>query len=168
MPKIAISLGKNCNPAVWGVKNGLRKTKANGYNTCPFDLMVSNYKGVVECIKDDFKHFCDSNYLKSNSLKNTYYGFGFNHEDGTHKQLWLKEKWAGGKGHFIANNFKNFKERYNTRIQSFRNYLNDKNNYIIFLILLKDEQKQDKNLKELRDVLKLKYPNLKYEIKILN
>ena len=168
MPKIAISLGKNCNPAVWGVKNGLRKTKANGYNTCPFDLMVSNYKGVVECIKDDFKNFCDSNYLKSNSLKNTYYGFGFNHEDGTHKQLWLKEKWAGGKGHFIANNFKNFKERYNTRIQSFRNYLNDKNNYIIFLILLKDEQKQDKNLKELRDALKLRYPNLKYEIKILN
>ena len=168
MPKIAISLGKNCSPAVWGVKNGLRKTKANGYNTCPFDLMVSNYKGVIECIKDDFKNFCDSNYLKSNSLKNTYYGFGFNHEDGTHKQLWLKEKWAGDKGQFIANNFKNLKERYNTRIQSFRNYINDKNNYIIFVILLKDEQKQDKNLKELRDVLKLKYPNLKYEIKILN
>ena len=167
MPKIAISLGKNCSPAVWGVKNGLRKTKADGYNTCPFDLMVSNYKGVVECIKDDFKYFCDSKYLKSNSVLNTYYGFGFNHEDGTHKQLWLKEKWPGGKDHFIANDFKNFKERYNTRIQSFRNYLNDKNNYIIFLILLKDEEKKDKNFKELKDVLKLKYPNLKYEIKII-
>ena len=167
MPKIAISLGKNCSPAVWGVKHGLRKTKADGYNTGPFDLMVSNYKGVVECIKDDFKYFCDSKYLKCNSVLNTYYGFGFNHEDGTHKQLWLKEKWPGGKDHFIANDFKNFKERYNTRIQSFRNYLNDKNNYIIFLILLKDEEKKDKNFKELKDVLKLKYPNLKYEIKII-
>ena len=105
--------------------------------------------------------------MKSNSVLNTYYGFGFNHEDGTHKQLWLKEKWPGGKDHFIANDFKNFKERYNTRIQSFRNYLNDKNNYIIFLILLKDEEKKDKNFKELKDVLKLKYPNLKYEIKII-
>ena len=165
--RIGISLGWNCHSAMYGVKHGIRTIKEHGYKTCPFDKMLSNFDGIVECIKDDFKHFCDSNYLKSNSLKNTYYGFGFNHEDGKHKQLWLKEKWPGGKDHFIANDFKNFKERYNNRIQSFRNYLNDKNNYIIFLILLKDEKK-DKNLKELRDALKVKYPHLKYEIKILN
>jgi hypothetical protein len=106
--------------------------------------------------------------LKINQLVNTYYGFGFNHEDGTHKKLWLEEKWPEGKTHFIANDFKNFKERYNKRIQSFRNYLNDKNNYIVFLILLNGEQKKDKNLTELRDALKLRYPHLKYEIKILN
>ena len=168
MPTVAISLGKNCKSAVWGVKNGVRKTKGQGYNTCPFDLMVSNYKGIVECIKDDFKHFCDSKYLKINKLVNTYYGFGFNHEDGTNKKLWLKEKWPEGITHFIANDFKNFKERYSKRIQSFKNYLNDKNNYIIFLILLNGEQKKDKNLTELRDALKLRYPHLKYEIKILN
>lgn len=43
MSKIGISLGNICFSAVWAVQNGLRKTKAEGYKTCPFDLMISNY-----------------------------------------------------------------------------------------------------------------------------
>ncbi len=35
--------------------------KQNGYNTCVFDFMVSNYNGIVKCIKEDFNNF--KNYL---------------------------------------------------------------------------------------------------------
>jgi hypothetical protein len=59
MQKIAISLGWNCNSAIYGVENSIRKTKKEGYLTCPFDEMVTNYKGIIECIKDDFEFLCD-------------------------------------------------------------------------------------------------------------
>ncbi len=66
------------------------------------------------------------------------------------------------------NDFKYFKERYNRRIQAFIKYLNDKNNYIIFVIKLDNKDKLiDRKLPELRSALKLKYPHLKYEIKII-
>ena len=64
MKKIGISLGMKCDAAVWGINNGIRETKENGYNTCPFDEMLSNYPGLLECLKDDFKYFCDINYIK--------------------------------------------------------------------------------------------------------
>ena len=56
---IGVSLGWNCHPAVYAVYHKFRPRKTGGYNTCVFDLMISNYPGVVECIKDDFKHFLD-------------------------------------------------------------------------------------------------------------
>ena len=91
MKKIAISLGNNCSTAVWAVNNGLRVTKANGYNTCPFDLMVSNYKGVVECIRNNFIDFTNPAFLSltSHGIFNTKYGFGFNHESPGHANLYL-------------------------------------------------------------------------------
>ena len=46
---IGISLGNVCNSAEFAVANNLRKRKEEGYNTCPFDLMVSNYKGSNKC-----------------------------------------------------------------------------------------------------------------------
>ena len=63
MSKIGISLGWNCGPATYGANNGLREIKANGYQTCPFDEMVSNLPGVIECIKDDFKYITDDKNL---------------------------------------------------------------------------------------------------------
>jgi hypothetical protein len=45
---IGISLGSCCLPANWGVANNYRETRANNYKTCPFDLMVSNYNGMVQ------------------------------------------------------------------------------------------------------------------------
>jgi hypothetical protein len=64
MAEEAISLGWNCHSASTGVYMGLRKTKQNGYKTCPFDEMVTNYEGIIECIKDDFKYLCDIEYLE--------------------------------------------------------------------------------------------------------
>lgn len=54
MNYVGISLGKDCLPAGWAIDHGYRKTLNDGYKTCPFDRMVSNYEGVVKCIIEDF------------------------------------------------------------------------------------------------------------------
>lgn len=64
MKREGISLGWNCSAAQDALTMGLRNTKNNGYNTCPFDMMITNYIGVCQCIEDDFKYFCDPNYLE--------------------------------------------------------------------------------------------------------
>ena len=59
-----VSLGWNCHSANHGVSIGVRNIKANGYKTCPFDEMVTNYRGIIECILDDFQYLCDNEYLE--------------------------------------------------------------------------------------------------------
>jgi len=169
MNKIGISLGNICHSSEWGVQNNIRNRRAQGYNTCPFDLMVSNYHGIIECIKNDFKDFCNPEYLllTNDILFNTKYNFGFNHETPGHANLYLHENWPEGENHFINNNFHHFIERYNKRINSFRNYLKDPKNYIIFIIEFYYDKNPNNDCQELRDVLKIKYPDLKYEIKII-
>jgi hypothetical protein len=170
---VGISLGNVCYSAEYGVQNGLRKTKAQGYNTCPFDLMVSNYKGIVDCINDDFLYFCDTEYLTFTNDPNDYlifnkkYNFIFNHESPHHANLHSIQNWPEGPYHFTNNNCKNFIERYNRRINSFRQYLNDSNNYIIFIIQFKYDTNPNDDVDELRRALKIKYPNLKYEIRYI-
>lgn len=171
MNKIGISLGMTCDAAVWGINNDLRERKINGYKTCPFDEMLSNYPGVVECLKDDFKYFCDTNYLTivdttdGPFIFNSKYKFAFNHESPGHDNLHIKQQWNEGINHFINNNFTNFIERYNKRINSFREYLANPNNYINFLIERYNTFKVD--LWELKDALLLHYPNLKFNFNII-
>jgi len=169
MNKVGISLGNVCYSAEWGIENNIRKKRSEGYNTCPFDLMVSNYKGLVECINNDFEDFCNPNYLHLNKegLFNTRYNFGFNHEMPGHADLYLHENWPEGPNHFINNNYHHFINRYNKRIQEFRNYLNDPNNYIIFIIQFVYDTNPNNNCQELRDALREKYGHLKYEIRII-
>jgi len=170
-----ISLGWNCSPAQIGVKFGLRNIKNNGYKTCPFDMMISNYIGLIECIKDDFKYFCDPNYLELRKcpiisphipnqndnemwIYNTKYNFAFNHEAPGHGSLYLSERWIGGIDHFVVNNFENFINRYTNRINNFRAYLKD-SDYINFILYRYNSVPY-----ELVDVIKNKYPNLKFKI----
>ena len=70
--RIAISLGWDCGPVSYAVNNKLRETKNNGYMTCPFDLMVTNYDGIVECIKDDFQYLCDPRYIELKTVQKDY------------------------------------------------------------------------------------------------
>lgn len=176
---IAISMGFNCDSASYGVSNGIRTTKNNGYNTCPFDKMLSNFGGIVQCIEDDFKYFFDEKYLtieypdnnppnllRYNLIRNTKYNFIFNHESPGHANLYLVEKWPGGKNHFISDNFKNFKTRYESRINNFRNYLKDPNNKITFII--STWNKTDNDMIPLKNALKIRYPHLSYTFKILD
>lgn len=173
MNKIAISLGWNCHSASYGVEHGIRSQKINGYKTCPFDMMVSNYQGIVDCIKDDFKYFYDENYLslikineKETEIRNTKYNFVFNHENPGHADLYISENWKEGINHFINNNFYHFKERYQRRIENFRNYLLNPNNYIIFIITTWKKSLND--MSELKEALNTQYPNLQYEILIID
>jgi hypothetical protein len=146
MKKTAISLGWDCGPAIHGVDNNLRERKENGYKTCPFDKMITNYEGIIKCIDDDFLYFCDPNYLKVMTIKdkynylnfplnttiivNTKYNFIFNHESSGHGDLWQAEKWPKGQFHFEMDNFNEFIIRYKRRIENLREYLNG-NYYII-------------------------------------
>lgn len=176
---IGISLGWNCGPAGYGVENGLRETKANGYRTCPFDEMVSNLPGVVECIRDDFKYLLDDEFLEikptpfaiggtpkgENLIYNTKYNFFFNHESPGHANLYIEQKWAGGINHYIDNNFLLFKERYNRRVKAFRDYIQQglegtKIRFIIF--------RYNHDVQILDSVLKEKYPTLDYELVVVS
>lgn len=173
LTRVGISLGWNCNSAVWGVENGVRLKKEDGYKTCPFDIMVSNYPGICECIKDDFEFFYDEKYLEliyinenESALYNNKYNFVFNHESPGHANLYLIEEWPLGKDHFILNNYENLKKLYSNRIKNFREYLSDQNNFITFIET--SWNKNDEDMQILTKILKEKYPNLKYRYIFLN
>jgi hypothetical protein len=166
MNRVGISLGNVCRSAIWAVQNDYRGKKEDGYNTCPFDLMHSNYKGIIKCINDNFKYFCDTRYLCliDGIIQNTYYNFTFNHESPKHDNLYLNENWETGAYHFFNNGWSNLIERYNKRIKSFNEYLTDPNNYIYFIIDLKYDKLEDDTFIDLINALNNRYPNLKYEI----
>jgi len=161
---IGISLGWNCDAASWGVRNDIRSSKSNGYLTCPFDIMISNYNGMIQCLKDDFKYFLDDKYLritKSGYLINTHYNFFFLHESFS----WMKR---GGikllsdfktEDHFTKNNYENLKDRYSKRADNFRNYLHSKDK-IIFII-----NRVNKDISEL--ITYLDTLNINYEIRLI-
>lgn len=178
--KTAISLGWDCGPSGHAIKNGLKPTKAGGYKTCPFDKMVTNYKGLIECITDDFKYFCDPSYLKvvtildkynyinfplnSNILVNTKYNFIMNHESSGHGTLWQIENWPKGQFHYEMDNFNEFIKRYETRIENFKYYIN--NGYEITFCLSKVNNTIESNI-DLETIIKTKYPNLKYKFELI-
>lgn len=173
--EIGISLGWNCTPACYGVDNKIRGTKSNGYNTCPFDEMITNYHGVINCIKDDFKDFMNDDFLKLIKseqsiggivkdeilLYNTKYNFIFNHESPGHANLFATQSWEGGINHYVNDNFLKLKERYNRRIDNFKNYISlaEQGNKIIFIL-----SRFNNDVTELKHILMEKYPNLNYDI----
>lgn len=176
MVPIGISLGWDCGPAGYGVSNNLRKTKGHGYMTCPFDLMNTNYNGIVQCFKDDFQYLTDPKYIELKTVQktcqflnykkgdeiivNTKYNFIFNHESPSHGNLHIHENWANGTHHFVLDNFKEFIVRYNNRIQNLKNYINS-NEYKILFIITKINNNFE-TCKELDEIIKEKYPNLDY------
>lgn len=173
-----ISLGWNCHSATVGVSTGLRKTKQDGYKTCPFDEMVTNYKGIIECIKDDFEFLCDIKYLKlikiSNESKflsgediiyNTKYNFIFNHESPGHANLFVHQKWKNGINHYIINDYEEFINRYKRRIQNIKDLLNSKNN-ITFILTRPNTKLCD--ISELSEVIINKYPFLNFKFVFLD
>ena len=179
LSSVAISLGFNCDSAAYGVSTGIRTTKMNGYKTCPFDKMLSNFGGIVQCIEDDFKYFFDEKYLtieyphtnppnllRYNLIRNTKYNFIFNHESPGHADLYSIEQWPHGKNHFVIHDFQHFKDRYKARIDNFRHYLQDPNHHITFI--LSTWNKTDADMEPLKNALKLHYPHLSYDFKILD
>ena len=167
MNKIGISLGWNCNGAIYGVQTGIRKKKEEGYLTCPFDEMVTNLSGIIKCFEEDFINFYNPDYLDlveykgDNLIRNNYYNFIYNHESPGHANLYITQNWKGGINHYIDNNYEQFKNRYKRRIDNLLNYLNNNENYIIFI--LHGYTSDNKNIQKLNNVFQNKFPNLKYE-----
>jgi len=177
---IGIALGFNCEAANFAVKNNIRLKKSEGYLTCPFDNMFCCYFGIIKCINDNFEGFCDPKNLsliKIDTLKpcrhwntpldelwifNKKYNFLFNHESPGHANLYVDQKWNGGVNHFTDNNYLKFIERYQKRIENFRNYLNS-GKFITFVI-----NKFTNDVSLLDETLKRKYPELKYNIIRIN
>ncbi len=104
MSEVGISLDCNCIAAQWAVQNNLRERRENGYKTCVFDLMLSNYEGIIQCILQDFDGFCDPSNLEFKKyssytiekeiwIYNKKYKFLFNHESPFHGNLHNIEYW---------------------------------------------------------------------------
>jgi hypothetical protein len=169
---VGISLGWNCFSAEWATANGIRLRKSNGYKTCPFDIIVTNYVGIVECLLDDFKYMCDDKFLEIRPSKsgneevifNTKYNFIFNHESPGHANLYITENWPEGKSHFTVDNFRNLKERYNRRIDNFRQYVLNPLNRVTFIMT--SWEKTD--ITDLHNAIRKTYPTLQNEVKMLN
>lgn len=174
-PLIHISIGNVCNSSIYCTNNKLKPTKKEGYKTCPFDLMVSNINGIIKCFNEDFKDFYNPNFLKFNdpdSLIHTKYGFAFNHEvpvnkmpNGSIKNIYEEQEWEEGPHHFIKDNYKNFIKRYTDRINNLKYYCN---NYKINFVLEYYYDKQNtKQLNDLKNAIKNRYPNLIFDILII-
>ena len=173
MNKVGISLGWNCHSACWGAGIGIRATKENGYLTCPFDLMVSNYTGIIDCLNDDFKYLCDEQYLEMQSpnpneseIYNTKYNFVFVHESPGVANLYITENWPEGINHFINNNYANLKKRYEKRVANFRNYLKSPDTFITFILTTWNKTQED--ITPLKEAIEKYYPNLQYSVLLIN
>lgn len=174
-PLIYISIGNVCNSSVYCTKNKLKPTKQEGYKTCPFDLMVSNINGIIKCFNEDFKDFLNPNFLKFSDpdlLIHTKYGFSFNHEvpinimpNGNTVNIYEEQKWAEGPKHFIKDNFKNFIKRYTDRINNLKYYCN--NYKINFVLEYYYDKKNEKQLDELKNAIKNRFPDLIFDIVII-
>uniref|UniRef100_A0A6C0D980 Papain-like cysteine peptidase n=1 Tax=viral metagenome TaxID=1070528 RepID=A0A6C0D980_9ZZZZ len=177
-----ISLGWNCDSAINGVSMGLRKTKQNGYKTCPFDEMITNYKGIIDCIKDNFEYLCDKNYLElikiskeskwlntngdgDTLIYNKKYKFIFNHESPGHANLFVNQQWTKGINHYIMNDYEEFINRYKRRITNIKELLNSGKNITFILTRPNTELK---HIYELQTVLINRYPLLNFKFVLLD
>jgi hypothetical protein len=177
-----ISLGWNCDSAIIGVSTGLRKTKQDGYKTCPFDEMITNYKGVIDCINDNFEYLCDKKYVelikipKESKWLNTNgdgdimiyhkkYKFIFNHESPGHANLFDSQKWTKGINHYIINEYEEFINRYKRRIANIKELLNSGKN---ITFILTRPITDTCHISELSDVIRHKYPFLTFKFVLLD
>lgn len=168
----AVSLGYNCRTSSTLVSEGWRPSKADGYNTCPFDLCIAPYDGVVKCIQDKFCDFLNPSYLVMQTvpgallesahdeelLYNTKYGFVFLHESPGHANLYETENWPGGKYHFVADNWAEFLLRYGRRIDNFNAYI-ESGTPIRFAI-----GSPTSDVSALETALRTTYPTLQYTL----
>lgn len=181
-----ISIGQNCASVTSFVKNGVMKNKKNGRKTCFFDLMISSYYGICKIIENNFfdifedleiiDNIKNKKYKNRNNclffsygnnkpynnklIVNKKYAFWFNHESEGNYMLFSKEKWSSI-DFFTKNNLEQFKIRYKKRIENFKNIINDCiiNNKELFFVL----NTYVTPLK-LSEIIKKKYPNLKFKI----
>jgi len=101
-----VSLGTDCLPRTVTTKWGLKRPRALGEQSHPFDLSITPIGAVTAILQASFSDFLDDLRYDSNLgyPVNAKYGIWFNHEVG---QAWAE------------NNFAQFRRRYANRIRNF-------------------------------------------------
>lgn len=101
-----ISLGTNCFVRRIFTEYGLKPKKKQGELSCPFDLCHMSVKSVAEILENNFYDFTDNI---------TAYG------DENTTLRWFNKKYSIGFNHDTTLTLNEFKERYQKRIENFRN-----------------------------------------------
>lgn len=122
-PYVIISLGTSCYPKTILTRWKLKRKKAHGELTLPFDLIwVHEAVFVTDFIKNDFKDFFDDlRYIKEIKCWDNFRKINFSHET-----------------NFGPNDRELLIEKYSRRIANFSKYLNDAKP-ILFVQFLKDK-----------------------------
>lgn len=120
-----ISLGYFCNVAGELEKYGFRNF------SYPFDWMISDFKGIIHCIENEFSDFLNPEFLLQNvndrsHYMNTKYNFYFFHDFDKYKPL-LKQ-------------LPEIDEKYKRRSDRFLNSIKSKT---LFIRYISDEEKNE-------------------------
>jgi hypothetical protein len=156
----AISIGWDCSLSTYK------------YNACPFDVINTNYDGMIQCICEDFADFCnpiylrlitlDKNYFNELEYKkgdqlivNTKYRFIFSRESPNQ----IQENWKYGSMTYCVNHFQELINVYQKRIDNFRNYIHSGTH--IYFILTKI---CSIDYGEFKNMMEQTYPNCSFTI----
>jgi hypothetical protein len=162
---IYISLGWNCSPRYYIRDIGM--SRSNGYRSCPFDLCMTSFAGLCKCIETDFKYFFNDLALipggnaEGDRSKcgvgginiTNHYQMIFNHEGSTHSHLF--KDGINDDLFYIRNDFEQFRNRYEIRIQNYNKYISENHN--ITFVYRNHNNEYDVIL--LHQLLREKYPN---------
>jgi hypothetical protein len=153
-----IPLGWDCLPRTIMTRWGVKKSKAEGELSCPFDLIFTPFDSTCNLIQYDFQDFLNSNYLEASLrndgksiIVNTKYNCKFNHEIG--------DTW-------VENNFAELKKRYEARVENFYNYINNKP--IVFFLHLRVNRMPVDKIYNLYKILEEKFSQTKFSLLIVN
>lgn len=145
-----VCLGNNCfvrRSLNWF---GIKPLKADGELTHPFDLSAFELDKIIECLEDDFLHFCNPRYLKNGN--NRIYGGIHPHEEED----------------YYENNSVKFRIRYLRRIANFYEDIYSKKHIFFVNINNQTGSELDENSKKMIDVLSKKFNNVKYTFIMVN
>lgn len=136
-----VSLGFFCSTASELEKIGLRDA------SYPFDWLISDFKGVIECIQNDFQDFLKyDNLYQSKNNKNYYldmkYNFQFFHDFSKHTDLSSQLPSVFGK--------------YNRRIDRFKQNILDPTLFLRYIENQKELDYIEQNYKDIVSLLKSK------------
>ena len=152
-----VSIGGDCDSRMM-IKSGLGYSKANGYKTCPFDLLLSTFVSARYHIETDFLEFFDGLHIipscpvgcevcvrgphAGRGLISNKTGIVFEHESPTHAHLFEGKGSPSGEDFeralakndtdfFVRNDFAELKKKYKERIVNFRNVIKENEEIIM-------------------------------------
>ncbi len=162
-----ISLGGDCFPRVSLTKIKIKKDRAQGELSYPFDLAVTPLKNVIEMIWSDFDKFHEykleevDNEILIESVN--YPGTYLNHESPMKVNIFYENE---GPLYFVKCKYEKLKERYSNRIDNFREKLgSDKK--ILFVIHLTACTSNDDVIRLVK-AIEARYPTLEFKIVVVH